>query len=198
MQWVFDHIQIIVAVAAAIAYMLNRGKQAPEDGAEQSGDDAERARRVREEIRRKIAERREGAPSPLAQEPASAPPPVLRKTNVGPIDPFGGPARPSLPTLRMPEFERPAAPQPAPQPSQMEMSAVLERQQQLAAQMRELERARGVQQRRATEISTAAAVAAMPAAPASRGGLLADLRQAQNLRRAILLREVLGPPVALR
>ncbi len=193
MNWVFEHIQVIVAIAAAIAYMLNRGKQVPEGGAEEAGEDSERARRIREEIRRKIAERRAGAPAPLQQETPEEAPPVNRAPSVPPLDPFGGPARRQLPTLRRPEPV-----QPEPQMTSAEMSAVLVRQEQLAGQMRELERTRGVQQRRAEEISTAAAVAALPAAPASRSGLLADLRQAQNLRRAILLREVLGPPVALR
>jgi hypothetical protein len=193
MKWVLEHLQVIIAIAAAIAYVLNRGKQVPEEGAEEAGGDAERARRIREEIRRKIIARREGTAAAQPAETTAAPPPVLRTPSVPPIDAFGGPARPALPTLRKPE---PA--QPKPEMTHLEMSAVLERQEQLAAQMRELERARGAQQRRASEISSAAAEAALPAAPATRGGLRADLRQPQNLRRAILLREVLGPPVALR
>jgi hypothetical protein len=197
MNWIFEHIQIVIAVAAAIAYMLNRGKQAPEGGASEDGEDSERARRIREEIRRKIAERREGAPAPLRQETPAAAPPVIRAPGVPPLDSFGGPARPALPTLRKPEPVRTHAPQPAPAMSHAAMSAVLERQAQLAEQLRELEQAREKQKLRAAEIAADAAPAA-PAAPVSRGGLLADLRQAQNLRRAILLREVLGPPVALR
>ena len=195
MDWVFQHLQIIIAVAAAIAYMFNRGKQAPDaGGAETGGDDAERARQIREEIRRKITERRQGA-APSIPEPAEviAPPPVLHpQRSVPPIDPFGGPTRPALPTFRRTRTEL----RPVPLATEAETMAVLERQEQLAEQMKALEDARLKQQRRAADVVTTAAATA--AASASRGALLADLRHPQGLRRAIVLREVLGAPVALR
>jgi hypothetical protein len=110
------------------------------------------------------------------------------------LDPFSGPAHPARPILRRFEVE----PQIAPPQSHAAMAAVLERQEQLAAQMRELERARLVQERRAAEIA-ATKPAAEPLAPImNRGSLLADLHQKQGLRRAVVLREVLGAPVALR
>lgn len=195
MQWVFQHLQIIIAVAAAIAYMFNRGKQAPDAGGADTGDDdAERARQIREEIRRKIAERRQGA-SPSTRKPAetSAPPPVLHAPqSVPPIDPFGGPVRPAPPPFRRTRTELP----PVPQATEAETMAVLERQEQLAEQMKALEEARLKQQRRAADVVTTAAATA--AASAARGALLADLRHPQGLRRAMVLREVLGAPVALR
>ena len=195
MQWVFEHFQVIIAVAAAITYMLNRGKQAPEASAESGDDDdSQRARQIREEIRRKIAERRQGSAPNVMPTEAPSVPPVMSQQSLPPIDPFGGSNRPALPTFRRTVKEsRPIA-----QTTEVETMAVLERQEQLSAQMRALEKARQVQQRRAEEIIATAATDALPAAPASRGGLLADLRKTQNLRRAVLLREVLGPPVALR
>lgn len=196
MQWVFEHIQIIIAVAAAIAYALNRGKGEAEEQPLPPGEaeDAERARQIREEIRRKIAERREGgAPAPVPERTQSAgeAPPLLRRSEVPPIDTFGGP-RTSAQTE-----QRPATPPPVPATSPHAMTAVLERQNQLAEQMRQLERNREMQKRRAAEVAAAAEPA--PAAAFAAGGpLVRDLRGAKNLRRAMVLREVLGAPVALR
>ena len=103
MDWVTDHaLQIIVALSAAIAAFLNnrkkekRGEPAdydgdgvpdnqPDAGPLQGGPDpeeAERTRRIQEEIRRKIAERRAGGgqqvPPPLvAPRPVAAPVPEV-------------------------------------------------------------------------------------------------------------------------
>ena len=68
MDWILDHLQIVIAAAAAVAYWLNQRREAqaeedPPPGSnferEEPGaaEEAERARRIREEIRRKIAER---------------------------------------------------------------------------------------------------------------------------------------------
>lgn len=201
MNWILEHLQIVIAIVAAIAYMLKRGK--PEDeAAGDPGEDDERSRKIREEIRRKIAERREGGAAPASQAPAA--PPVIRPTvrpTLQPVDPFGGPAKPS--SLPLPTFRK-AEPAPAqvPQPDAPSLSAVLERQQQLAEQMKELERNRAAQQRRAAEIAarqreTATATARSDAA-GDRDGWLEDLRTGQGLRRAMIQREILGPPVALR
>ncbi|MBS0633644.1 MAG: hypothetical protein JSS11_17175 [Verrucomicrobia bacterium] len=195
MNWIFEHLQIVVAIIAAIAYMLKRNK--PEDeAASDPGEDEERSRKIREEIRRKIAERREGGAAP------ATPPPVLRPQSrpaLQPVDPFGGPPKAEWPTLRKKEPEPAATPPPVPQPS---MAAVLERQARLAEQMKELERARAEKQRQAAEVRSAAAEqkreAAAGAAGDGRDAWLKDLRSAQGLRRAIVQREVLGPPVALR
>ena len=80
-------------------------------------------------------------------------------------------------------------------------AAVLERQQQLADQMRALEAARVLEQRRAVQVTAALKTESESERGmlvGSRGGLLADLRDPSSLRRAFVLREVLGPPVGLR
>jgi hypothetical protein len=96
---------------------------------------------------------------------------------------------------------QPAAPPVlVPAPAQLDR-AVLERQQQLSDQMRQLEEARVLAQRRASQaVATekAAAESETGLLTASRGGLLEDLRDARTLRQAFVLREVLGPPVGLR
>ena len=83
-----------------------------------------------------------------------------------------------------------------------------ERQRALEEQMRDLDR-----QRREAAAAAAAASRAIPAAPPAPTGvwatpaatvrlpahaLVAELRDPQALRRAIVTREVLGPPVAMR
>lgn len=70
-------------------------------------------------------------------------------------------------------------------------SRELERQQQMLARLRELETARPAHARIAP-----ATVEAPVAAPANR--LPADLRTPAGLRRAVVLREILSPPVGMR
>jgi hypothetical protein len=203
MNWILDHLQIIIAVAAAIAYWLNqRQKEKSGQDADYDGDgipdvqrrdfqsdpeETERTRRIQDEIRRKIAERAGGGPIRVPS-PAPEPPPLFRPDQTAP--------RPvATPTFQR-EYDREAEPAPAVPPAfMMSTAAILERQQDLEDQMRALEASRRSAQRKA------AAVVAQTAADApspARGELLADLRSARNLRRAMLLREVLGPPVALR
>jgi hypothetical protein len=136
---------------------------------------SERTRRIQEEIRRKIAERR-GA--------TAAPPP--------PIEPMGEPEFDLPVPAEEPPLERTFSPSHA---------AVLERQQQLSDQMHALEAARLAEQRRAAQTAAAARTASQSEGgmlAGARGDLLADLRNPQSLRRAFVLREVLGAPVGLR
>ena len=204
MEWVLDHLQIIIAVAAAIAYWLNQRRQGQTgDSAEGEGDErpevsrrdmqsdpeeAERTRRIQEEIRRKIAERAAGGPITIPP-PAAEPPPLFRTESSAP--------RPVATPLPQREFTREAVPSPvmAPPTFQATAAAVLERQLELAEQMQALEAARRIASRKAAAV---VAQAAKQAPSPARGELMAELRGVRNLRRAMVLREVLGPPVGLR
>lgn len=203
MEWIFDHLQIVIAVAAAIAYWLNQRRQAQmgegeEDGRTESPlrdfnadpEEAERTRRIQEEIRRKIAERAGGGPIQVPP-PATEPPPLFRTETSAP--------RPVASPLPQREFGRQveSTPMTQPPPFQATAAAILERQRQLEEQMRQLEVDRKAARRKAAAVAAQAATV-VPTATTERGGLLADLRGADNLRRAIVLREVLGPPVGLR
>lgn len=175
MDWIFDHMQLVIAAAAAFAYWLNARKQSQaeeeeerteatfQDDTRETADEAERARRIREEIRRKIAERSAGGPPPLELPPLAAEPPPR------------------------PRFE-PAID-----------SGMLERQRRLQQQLEEVvrtkQRAEALRQR-VPDMPTAAPAIRSRAALA--GSLRADLRDRRGLRRAVVLREVLGPPVGLR
>jgi hypothetical protein len=217
MEWVRENFQIILAVAGAIAYWLNQrarekaGQEADydDDGKPEvreltptsrdgsSPEEDERVRRIQEEIRRKIAERRGQA----------APPPV--PASVPTFDPF----RPVFQEDDAPSpMRREEAPPPMPSPVREVVvayadEATLERQRKLAAQLAELEErrreARRAAQAAAQSGGQAAANVAYHADAPDVPGLSArrlhdELRSPAALRRAMVLREVLGAPVALR
>jgi hypothetical protein len=232
--WVWDNFQLIVVVAGVIAVWINQrrreqaGQEAdydqdgipenrpftPEvrelaprsrDGSDPEQD--ERVRRIREEIRRKIAERRGESPAPRpfpapveADEEASPFEPVARPA---PVFPRAEPEAPALPRTEPPPLFTPA-----PTASPYADTATMERQRALADQMEELQRTREETRRRALELAgnfpqadAAPKREARPAADeAARDlrGLRRALRDPATVRRAIVMREVLGPPVGLR
>jgi hypothetical protein len=201
MSWILDNLQIVIAVAAAFAYWLNQRKKGG-DPADQDGDgrpddprgevtldrdETERTRRIQEEIRRKIAERAGGGPINVPP-PAPEPPPLFREDMTAPRPVASSP---------MPQrtFTRQATPAPAQPARNLGYEGALQRQLDLAEQMRNLEQNRQSIKRRAAVIAKTAADAAPSAAHTA---ILSDLRGTHNLRRAMVLREVLGPPVGLR
>lgn len=188
MDWIFDHLQILIAAGAGVAYWLNQRNEAKEaeqqtreeefttDDHDASEDEA-RARKIREEIRRKIAERRGGS------GPAESPPPLFeRPFQETPVDnPYAHDEwREAPPVVVGPSAEE---------------RAVLERQRVLQERMKELE-----QKRAKTKQLSATVSRKRPARTSSNGrrSLKDDLRETGSLRRAIVLREVLGPPVGMR
>jgi hypothetical protein len=194
MDWIFDHLQFVIAAAAAVAYWLNQRRTAAKEEAEtdkrkaarfpranvDESQDADRARQVRDEIRRKIAERAGGR---TKEAPANPPPPLVRRE----ADEWRRIFRPE-PT--------PPAREPVLVPADDEMAAVLERQRKLNEQMAALERAQQAEKHAAW--AAAAGVAAPVNAPRQAGGWRGELKNGDGLRRAVILREILGPPVGLR
>jgi len=213
MKWIFDHFQLVLAIAGGIAYWLTQRREAaaareaeknPQPASMAEADDETRAEQVREEIRRKIAARRAGTALPepvlterLPAEPVPEPrfelPPVLRpRPAVGPTDTFGGPM---IPALR----RRDEAPQAEVSPvavSTETLEASLERQEQLAIKLQELADQRALAERRAAAVVVTQAAVARHALAGDE--LRRDLRDPRSLRRAMILREVLGAPVGLR
>jgi hypothetical protein len=196
--WALSHIPqlifafVLLQVVRAIfrAAQLSKEHQATTS----ETDEQRRVREIQERIRKKIAERR-GTAAPLAparEETAPSAPLLRPPTRVPQLEPFGGPSR-----RVVFETERrvllPAEPPPID-------TAALERQQRLAEQIRALDEARVATLRRAAQVVTQRenAAASSSAATATHAGWLGDLRDPQALRRAFVLREVLGPPVALR
>ncbi len=160
-------------------------------------DQAERVRRIQEEIRRKIAERR-GQAAPASAEAPPLPPrlPVRPVFEEQPLPPTWSP--PPAP----PSFPPPLS------PSSYDDSAALERQRRLEEQMAELEAKRRETRHAAQALAESGEMPADKhgtshpdtaiAGGLSTGSLPAELRNPRALRRAMVMREVLGPPVALR
>ena len=208
MSWLLDHLQIVIAMAAAFAYWLNQRRAAKDHEGQEGGlppiarefpaaeddpEEAERTRRIQEEIRRKIAERRgEATPVPSPREPERPrPPPILARHSDGALH--------ETLEARLARAREKAA----------ELAAQRERQQQLDAQMRLLEAQQVAAERRIMEIAAMAekearltAESPMPAnllgSSSGSRAWLEGLRDPDIARRAIVLREVLGPPVGIR
>lgn len=203
MDWILDHLQVIIAIAGAIAYWLNaRKKEQAGEPADYDGDDKpdvnthtgrsmrehadtmeedENTRRIQEEIRRKIAERQAGGYQPTPRfEPS-------------PSD--------VLTPAEMQARERQQAAETRREEAEEEAAEVLERQQALAKQLAALQARRAAEEREANAVWAAEAQPVrVPAVAGVRddAGLLSELRNARSLRKAIVLREVLGTPVGMR
>jgi hypothetical protein len=201
MDWILDHLQVVIAIAGVIAYWLTaRSKQKAAEKTDYNGggtpgtlpgggramregqqamEQAEATRRIQEEIRRKIAERAGNAGGVRTVQSLPTPPPMPARRRESEL------AR----EVRREETERDAA-------------AVLERQRALMDQLAALKArkaAEGVETKAVWNVDTTAAT---PVRTSARVGeevsLLAELRNARSLRKAIVLREVLGTPVGLR
>ncbi len=199
LQWLVDNPQLLFIVGGAIAYWINERRKAKEgremaEEADREPDEIEmeeRTRRIQEEIRRKIAERQGQPPavepSPYELERAPMPPPL----------PSAPPQLPEArPILVAEEVGSGAA----------EIERVMEEQRRYAEQLDRLAAAE-----RASQAATPGAVPLTMAVyqqsaegragmPTSRGGerILVGLHDREALRRAIVLREVLGAPKALQ
>ena len=206
MKWVLEHLQLIIGAAAAIAYYLNRRGRTGDDEepaaspptTHGSDEQAERTRRIQDEIRRKIAARRSAPEATEEQSNRPSIPPLVRPSQIPPIDSFGGPGGRILKKLERAAKE-PTRPQ-ADEARRHAQADELTRQARLAEQLRELERARGAQEQRVAQINAATG----PRPVLARASLAPShsvrdaLRNPGELRRAMILREIVGPPVGLR
>ncbi len=195
MDWIFDNLQILIAAGAGIAYWLNQrneAKEAEEQAREEefvtddyeAAEDEARARKIREEIRRKIAERSGGSGPVVINEPVEVPPPLFERPfqETPPVaDPYAHDEwREEPPVVVGPSAEE---------------QAVLERQKRLEERMKELAAQRTQTKNRVETVSRK-----RKPSSSSQGmrSLRDDLRETGSLRRAIVLREVLGPPVSMK
>lgn len=199
LQWALDNLWTLLIIAGVVAQLLQAMRRKGQD-AETPGTDAapkeyefedpelaERTRRIRAEIQRKISERqRGGAPAPAEsaweQEAPSAPamPPVAREI-VSERAPTPPPVMPGYGT----RFDA------------QRSAEILEQQAALAERLQQAEEMKAAARRRAIyEAKTVSGEG--QARKAARAELLEELRTPEALRRAFILREVLGPPVGLR
>ncbi len=181
MDWLMDHFEVWFLIAVAIVAILRKLKGLPsgETGSGRTEADpeaAERTRRIQEEIRRRILERRG----------LTRPPPVFAEMGEKETEEIPLPAPPRPMTITPPREPIPTA----------DYTPELERQQTLIRQLDEM-RGRPPVRAGGAPLDTGAAPG-MAALMAPDCGRWAELRQPAGLRRAIIWREILGPPVGLR
>lgn len=189
MKWVSEHLQLIIAIAGAVAWWLTQRKQSAEEVAppppeEKTFEDpelADRTRQIREEIQRRIEQRARGhakePPPPARPEPADFPP-VIREL-------FEESVPPSVIRPSVTRFEA------------QRQAEILEEQATLAERLREAAAQKVAAQKR-TVFEAATADHKAGRRTEARAMIMGDLRTPQALRRAFILREVLGPPVGLK
>lgn len=208
-QWILEHLGVVVVVVLFLSQILRgvlqRSGKPPKEPEirRDAGDEERRVREVQEQIRRQIAARRAGresveVPPPVAEEREARPAPRAETTQ---MPEFGGPLGRMLEELQRKAQQHLPPPPPPPLVVERRNMAELERQQRLADELEAAKEARHVAQRRALHVA-ADKQALADSEPAlltnARLRLLGDLRDAQSLRRAFVLREVLGPPPGLR
>ncbi len=201
MNWILDNLQIVIVIAGALAAWLNQRKKGgsidgeTEDPSSTVTGEHDQTRRIQEEIRRKIAERRGQAVPAPAPEPAGEvwtqpAPPVIAPRPA---------AREISPSLRD-RLEAKLA-----QVRAREEAAARSRSLALQEQTRRLESEEealvksehDAHHRQVLALRAAESAAAVTAANV-RSAWLHQLRQPQQMRQAIVLREILGPPVGLQ
>lgn len=204
MKWLLENPWLLIVLAGLVAQIfkaIRGGKEGdqpvapPKDYEFDDPDLAERTRKIREDIRRKIEQRRSQT-APVAVPEPEAPP--LARTDRSPE------ATPPPVVIGLPEVIRevftPPTPEPPPLPArdeQMRMAEEAERQAALAQQLEEAALMRGAAEKRvAFEAATADQEAALRTQ--TRQSVTQELRDPAALRRAFILREIIGPPVALR
>ncbi len=170
-------------MAGALAYWLNERRKAaneepPPPHVSKTFEDpelAERTRKIREEIQRKIEQRSRGGGyveprAPVAQPETPTPPPVIREVV---------PARSSA------RFDV------------QRHAEILEQQAAMMERLREAEVMKAGAEKR-TEFEKETADHNPELLAKVRANVLQDLRDPAALRQAFILREIIGPPVALR
>jgi len=205
MRWVLEHLQVLIVIAGAIAYYVNQRRrqreglppEEEEGGAFDTGsmeaEEAERTRRLQEELRLK-REQRAGAVPPV-QQPSrpvrpqaprpAAPPPVFQ-------DPLAE---------MMKDIAKRLAPVPVPAPVSgptAEEQAVLQRQRELELRMQDLEVQRRATLAKASAVALGVAGEEPRRAESQSGSWLRDLQDPRQIRRAVVMNEILGRPAGLR
>lgn len=199
MDWILENLKVVVFVIIIVVYVLKamRDRGAGEDadpgtrGDSSSGSDpaeTERTRQIQEEIRRRILARQRG------EAPQAAPPPVVVMTpnEIEEEMPEGGWGRqgPPLP---------PPLPVPVTSYQARDDAAILEAQRALEEQFQLVRKARELARAGIPSLPDPnARFGSIARATAGQRSLRSDLAHPTSLRRAILLREVLGEPVGLR
>jgi len=192
--------QVVIVIASAFAWWLNQRRGGTEEEPPESTlerdrgeyDELRRRKMIQDDIRRKIAERR-GEAVPMEQERRSSPQPSPVK-----------PAEPEIPPFLRDLMGMPEAPPKRQPPPMPEFAPVSDRQSRMEAELRELEKKRKEAEALVAHVRSSAKAKQRRAADTSNSSNMSDrdwlaaLRNPKSVRRAIILREILGKPVGLK
>lgn len=207
LEWIFERLGLIIFLVIFLSQIVRgvlRARKAKEEHEAGYDETAEgrRVREIQERIRRQVSERRgqtAAEPPPLEREVGE--PPVARPETTQLPEIFGGPLGRMLEDLQKRAQPQPDPPAPPPIYAEVSNRGEVERQERLAEELRVLEEQRVFINRRAAHVAaekTAETNSSSGVRTAARDRMLGDLRDPAALRRAFVLREVLGPPVGLR
>lgn len=179
---------ILYGVAQALSSRKNKGEETEQDpfgpdAQPRREDDHERARRIREEVQRRIAERREEE-----RRAKLDPPETIRE--------MGETRRALARRYRQGTPASPAAPIPVPSGPANDLFERLQREQERLAAARSQREEISRQTISRTAIGTGRSRPAP--VPSLQPALQAQLQNPEALRQAFILTEILGKPVALR
>ena len=208
LKWILQNLEIVAVVVLFVfqalrALVKQRKSTETRERAPQDYDEERRVREVQEQIRRQIAARRSEQPSPppVLTPQMDEPPPLPRTETTQMPEPFGGPLGRMLEELQR-KAQQQSRPEPPPQVVvARSTTAEIERQQRIAEELRIAEENKLIARRRAAHLAAdqeAAAQSEPALRVAAHDRLLSELRDVHSIRRAIVLREVLGTPVGLR
>lgn len=201
MDWLFDNLGKLAPVVIFLIYMISSLKGRREEEEEPDPQAAERARRIQEEIRRKILERQKGNAPSTQEEPR----PVARemeRTEPTPFEPLFESERTPLdrpPVVPKPRYvEEPAAAQSAFVDDEMER-----RQREVEKKLEAAKRAKEEASKKAAAIQKNTSAYMKDRSRSVSGSvlkkrLLTGLGNPSSLRTSVLLKEVLDKPVGLR
>lgn len=197
MNWILDNLEKLVPVVITILYFLGSSKTKKAEQARRKADpDAEvRSRNIQEEIRRKILERQqEGKPvvrssapeQPYVSEPAF-------EEGYDPFEPEFDRGREEL--VRFPDEEIPLSERVA----SVSVDLLEKQRRQIEEQM---QKARDLRKQlpamNGSRSSTSSGGSHIRGIGELRTGLRDDLKNTNSIRRAIILKEILDTPIALR
>lgn len=193
MDWLLDNIGKFFPLLIGLVYFLSSLKRGKEEETEQSPEAQERARRIQEEIRRKILERQGGAPtqaSPDGQPQIE----FLEEEEAEPAMRYD-PRRPDTQQWAPPPPPPPVFVPEQTQPTQQELYE--QQRQEVARKLAEARRLKKVLADKARAKKTPKKHPSISGSwrPQS---LRESLRSPEDIRRAIVLKEVLDKPVSMR
>jgi hypothetical protein len=169
MDWIFDHFEILALVVLALASWLKRRMDVA--GAEREERQAKQDMSEGEDVF--------GPATGWPQAAPAVPPPLVRHTPPPLVRQVAAPVMAVVPSVH---------------------AAILKQQQELEDQLRRIKESKVTTSGGATATRhrvSAAQRHSTTAQPAT-SGLSASLRRRKDIRRAIIMREILGPPLGLR